>query len=261
ASAAAPAPATADAERDRLQAAVEAQPTDLEAHVSLLRHLHKQRDRAGFESAAQAMRLQVRSTLDPRWREAVVMGVAMSPGNPLFSQAGWNTPRFGDTGVMPSSPPPPAAAAAPEVSADEDLAGLSELAAPPAPAHDAADEDWDSISQASPTEPSAGRPAPAADEQGVDPDQTLSGGLDLVGSDADFELDDEAPAEDAGESLTDEQAASSADDDASATKIELAKAYLEIGDVDGARGMLEEVAAEGGPDVRAEAERLLREIG
>ena len=55
--------------------------------------------------------------------------------------------------------------------------------------------------------------------------------------------------------------AASADDDASATKIELAKAYLDIGDVDGARGMLEEVVAEGSPAVRAEAERLLREIG
>ena len=35
--------------------------------------------------AAQAMRDRVRSTLDPRWREAVVMGVALSPDNPLFS--------------------------------------------------------------------------------------------------------------------------------------------------------------------------------
>jgi pilus assembly protein FimV len=50
-------------------------------------------------------------------------------------------------------------------------------------------------------------------------------------------------------------------DDGSATKIELAKAYLDIGDVEGAKGMLEEVLAEAGPAGRAEAARLLKDIG
>ncbi|MGL6290825.1 MAG: FimV/HubP family polar landmark protein [Silanimonas sp.] len=45
------------------------------------------------------------------------------------------------------------------------------------------------------------------------------------------------------------------------TRLELAKAYIEIGDTDGARGMLEEVLAEGAPAARIEAERLLKQIG
>lgn len=45
------------------------------------------------------------------------------------------------------------------------------------------------------------------------------------------------------------------------TRLELAKAYIVIGDVDGARGMLEEVLAEGSAAARAEAERLLKSIG
>ena len=45
------------------------------------------------------------------------------------------------------------------------------------------------------------------------------------------------------------------------TRLELAKAYIEIGDVDGARGMLEEVLAEGSAAAREEAERLLKSIG
>ena len=45
------------------------------------------------------------------------------------------------------------------------------------------------------------------------------------------------------------------------TRLELAKAYIEIGDTDGARGMLEEVLAEGSPAARSEAERLLKQIG
>jgi pilus assembly protein FimV len=51
------------------------------------------------------------------------------------------------------------------------------------------------------------------------------------------------------------------EDEASSTRIELAKAYLDIGDLDGARSMLEEVLAEGGPSARAEAGRLLKDIG
>lgn len=49
-------------------------------------------------------------------------------------------------------------------------------------------------------------------------------------------------------------------DDAVATKLELARAYLDIGDTDGARGMLQEVIDEGGPAQQAEARRLLDEI-
>ena len=211
------------------------------------------------------MRLQVRSTLDPRWREAVVMGVALAPGNALFSQAGWNTPRFGDTGVMPSSPATPAPAAQPTPPAppsDEDLADLAALAATPAPGQDAADEDWDSLAQSGPVQ-TAPAPAPAPEPEATpepEPGFLLEPESDLASDDA-FELvDPDAPAADSGTDTDTElaDAAASADDDASATKIELAKAYLDIGDVDGARGMLEEVVAEGSP---AEAERLLREIG
>ena len=52
-----------------------------------------------------------------------------------------------------------------------------------------------------------------------------------------------------------------AEDESSATRIELAKAYLDIGDLDGARSMLEEVLAEGGPTAKAEAARLLNDMG
>ena len=51
-----------------------------------------------------------------------------------------------------------------------------------------------------------------------------------------------------------------AEDEASATRIELAKAYLDIGDLDGARSMLEEVVRRR-PTAQAEAGRILREIG
>ncbi len=45
--------------------------------------------------------------------------------------------------------------------------------------------------------------------------------------------------------------------DAVGTKLELAKAYLEIGDKDGAREILQEVAKEGNEALKSEAQRLL----
>jgi pilus assembly protein FimV len=50
-------------------------------------------------------------------------------------------------------------------------------------------------------------------------------------------------------------------DAASSTKIELARAYLEIGDVEGARSMLEEVAASGSAPAKAMAQRIIGELG
>jgi pilus assembly protein FimV len=215
---------TGDPELARLRAAVEAHPDDLEAHISLLRHFYAKGDTANYESGAQAMRIRVRSTLDPRWREAVVMGVALSPSNPLFSQAGWNTPKFGDTGVIPAT----AKAAAP--------APAAAPAAVPAPA------------------PAPAPVAAVAPEPEPQPEPEL---------DIDFEpvAVDIPGTEDFADDFSAAPTSAAEGDDGSETKIELATAYLDIGDIDGAKGMLEEVLAEAGPAGRAEAQRLLKEIG
>ena len=51
-----------------------------------------------------------------------------------------------------------------------------------------------------------------------------------------------------------------ADSDAASTKLELARAYLDMGDSEGARGMLEEVLGEGSAAQREEARRLLADM-
>jgi len=208
-----------DQARAILEAAVDANPDDLETHISLLRHHYAHGQNAQYEEAAQAMRDRVRSTLDPRWREAVVMGVAMAPGNPLFSQAGWNAPRFGDTGVIPAPSAPTESAVDPVPDLDARLAESVDTAAPVE-----SEDDWDQLAGAAGDMPSV-------------------------------ELDEVVTVDGPAEIPTTE------DDDGSDTKIELAKAYLDIGDVEGAKGMLEEVLAEAGPAGRAEAARLLKEIG
>ena len=47
------------------------------------------------------------------------------------------------------------------------------------------------------------------------------------------------------------------DDDAVGTKLDLAKAYIDMGDPDGARGMLDEVVSEGNSAQKSEAKKLL----
>lgn len=209
-----------DPELARLRQAVESRPDDLESHIGLLRHYYAHGESTAYEIAAQAMRIRVRSTLDPRWREAVVMGVALAPNNPLFSQAGWNTPKFGDTGVITATadktPPAPAPAPVPQ----PEVEPLPE----PEPVVDAGDA-LERELQAMAVEPEIALPDDAADAYLAGPAEPAEG------------------------------------DDGSETKIELAKAYLDIGDIDGAKGMLEEVLAEAGPTGRAEAQRLLKEIG
>ena len=52
-----------------------------------------------------------------------------------------------------------------------------------------------------------------------------------------------------------------AGEDAIGTKLDLAKAYLDMGDPEGARSMLDEVLAEGNDAQKVEARKLLAEIG
>ncbi|MGH8105991.1 MAG: FimV/HubP family polar landmark protein, partial [Arenimonas sp.] len=211
--------------------AVRSKPQDLEAHLALLRYHYARGESKEFEATAQTMRTHVSSAQDPRWREAVVMGVALLPGHALFNTAGWNVPKFETSAkaapvAAPVAPPP---AVEPEASflSPNDLEDLDNLEAV-------------SIVPSTPTVNT-----PADDE----PDEIM------LMSESDFVALDNMPDIHRSESeLMDVDAASS-------TKIELARAYLEIGDVEGARSMLEEVAASGSAPAKAMAQRIISEIG
>jgi pilus assembly protein FimV len=89
-----------------------------------------------------------------------------------------------------------------------------------------------------------------------------------TGSDQPLELEPVAESEPleletAPESETSDAAAegSSADEDDVATKLDLARAYVEMGDQDGARSILQEVVGEGSEAQKGEAQKLLDEIG
>ena len=210
-----------------LQEAVKQRPNDLEAHISLLRFLHSRGDAEAYQDAAQAMRAQLSTTMDPRWREAVVMGASLLPKTQLFSQAGWNSPRFENDGAPAPAAPRPVAAPVP-----------APAPTPPAPTAPVAAR----ATAAAAVTPAAQAAPVRVFEPPVD-DEPLLGGVDIEDPNLFGDM------------------SGGAEDEASATRIELAKAYLAIGDLDGARSMLEEVMAEGGAGARAEAARILKEIG
>jgi pilus assembly protein FimV len=80
--------------------------------------------------------------------------------------------------------------------------------------------------------------------------------------DLDLGLEPAAPAQSAALNLTDLDLgdAGGGGGDAVSTKLELAKAYLEIGDKDGAREILQEVAKEGSAAQKAEAQKLIASL-
>jgi pilus assembly protein FimV len=222
-----------DSELEARSKAVRAKPQDLEAHLNLLRLHHSRGNALDYEVAAQAMRNQLSSTMDPRWREAVIMGASLMPGHALFSQAGWNSPRYSDAEpkAAPSPPAPAPAAALPSFLASAEPSPVKVFEPP---VEDSSLE----FTTGSPRDANPDKEIDFGDQAAV-MDETFGGSLRDIHRD---------------------EAKLMAEDESSATRIELAKAYLDIGDLDGARSMLEEVLAEGGPTAKAEAARLLKDM-
>jgi pilus assembly protein FimV len=222
-----------DTDVNNLNKQIRSKPQDLELHLALLRHHYSRGDATAFEAAAIAMRSQVSTVLDPRWREAVVMGVTLLPDNTLFQQSGWNTPRYADEKASASYAPAPSfvnvADAKPrETSQMDSLAAAWNMK--PETNTVTPIEEIGPFTDELPQVPAADNPAAGENFFNVDDDE---------GAEADLMVSDPS----------------------SSTKIELASAYLDIGDVEGARSMLEEVVDHGSAPAKRLATRLLKEIG
>lgn len=227
-----------DAEERELLDRVAEQPDDLERHIDLVRYYYGLNDAARFEGAVEAMYAQVYDPDDSHWQQALQMGREMLPDHPLFmelpaqdSAGGWE----------------PAAEAGSQASAYDSAAYRAEASIPEpqvaTPRFDDEPEFRIDLSEPELVVPEVEHPveleplsfeAPPAFAS-PDPVPAASAHGDDTGLNADAI-------------------------EAAATKLELARAYLDMGDVEGARGMLEEVAQEGTAEQRQDARRLLDEI-
>jgi pilus assembly protein FimV len=247
-----------------------------EIALKLLEIYHARKSATAFETVAKELHGAVGDN-HPLWQKAAAMGAQIDPTNPLYAAAA------GGTGVFTAGTP--AAPAKPDV--DFDLAGGANVSATEssAPAPDF-DLDVDDKKQATdlPVEsassidfdlaPSA-HAAPAVDMPSEAPpkedkpsfDFDLSG-LDFPGSKS-AEAAPKAPppaasaASGSGLDLADlslDSPGAGGGGEAVGTKLELAKAYLEIGDKDGAREILQEVAKEGSSAQKEEAKKLIASL-
>ncbi|HUJ00638.1 MAG TPA: FimV/HubP family polar landmark protein, partial [Usitatibacter sp.] len=239
-----------------------------EIALKLLEIYHARKSATAFETVAKELRASVGET-SPLWQKAAAMGAQIDPGNSLYGAAG------GATATFTAMSPPAAAPTPAKPNLDFDLESSSSAAgagATPAPSFDL-DLDAQKPAGAASASPSVDFDLPGGsgprvdvpaepqkeekpsfdfDLSGLDLASTKQaapaaapapsgGGLDL----ADLSLD--APAAESG-------------GEAVGTKLELAKAYLEIGDKDGAREILNEVAKEGSSAQKEEAKKLIASL-
>lgn len=230
-----------DAEERELLDRVAEQPDDLERHIDLVRYYYGLNDPARFEGAVEAMYAQVYDPDDIAWQQALQMGREMLPDHPLFmdlpapqaeaSFGAWEP--AGQTDLASGTATAPQSNTIAEPAADLGYGDEPEfridLSEPELVVPDVASADLTEPLEFD-LEPTPSRPVVEAVPEPLDSPVDLGAPL-------------------------------SADAiEAAATKLELARAYLDMGDVEGARGMLEEVAQEGTDEQRQDARRLLDEI-
>ncbi|MFI4969596.1 MAG: FimV/HubP family polar landmark protein [Lysobacterales bacterium] len=233
-----------EGEEAELREHLQHDPGNVGLHLELLSVYYAERDVARFEDAAAEMHLHVTDPHQPEWLEAQAMGQELAPGNPLFAGGAHyddsdatSAAAHADTVERPvytgradgfahaaqdESDP---ARTGPGFTFDT-AGGESAYAthAPASPAHETG-FDFDDLP---PLEP--GRPAPGATAAAAVPPPAR--------------VDDDY----------------FAGDDAIGTKLDLAKAYMDMGDPEGARSMLEEVVSEGNEAQKAEAHKLIADL-
>lgn len=237
-----------------LQARIQADPDDLGAYLELLSLYYAEGDRDRFQHWAERMFEQPGAEESEEWDQVFGMGEELLPEHPLFAEDGEDeTDQDLDDGFERYQEPTPAPVVeAPPPPRVVDIGGTdlrfeSEL-------DDVQDQEDDmpiEFERTAYDEPVSRPPvsAPAAIEDDQDTADALPA---LVFGDDD---DVAAPAPVAAA-----PAQTGGDDgglDDAATKLELARAYLDMGDPDGARAMLEEVLGEGDTSQREEARKLL----
>jgi pilus assembly protein FimV len=210
----------------------------------LLEVYYAAKNTAEFDGEAEALLAHLENPDDSLWQRAAEMGRELNPDNPLYSQE-------------PSAAPPveELAESGEEAFAENDEVTDFEMNfdakvdAMPEAARDSAEAARDSAEAARDSaEAAVAEKEPTTGAEIGFSDAELE--YDLTVADATAESEEE---EDNGEGIL-----SSADE--AATKLDLARAYIEMGDPDGARSILQEVVEEGDDGQKLEAEDLMSQI-
>ncbi|WP_266159952.1 FimV/HubP family polar landmark protein [Dyella silvatica] len=245
-------PHAGDTDQDELLDQLAEHPDDIGLHLELVSLYYGRRDVEHFEAAAEAMHAHIANPQQVEWQDVVHMGEDLVPGHPLFT---------------PNAPQPPQGADEHAALHHFDLDSYSTdqgLGIPPPikPAAVPAREAKSTVSEyhfgfnltpGAEDAPIVAHDLPAHHEP-VKPIESAPHAEHTSWQFADEPVD----AEHAGAKEHHEFGHFS--DDPSDTKLDLARAYLDMGDPDGARSMLEEVLHEGSQMQKDTAKRLLADL-
>lgn len=237
-------------EEEALREQLEHDPANLGLHLELLSLFYAERNVGAFEDAAETMHMHVTDPHQPEWLEAKAMGQELAPHNALFSDGAAAMSEYDDEAITARH-----ATATPFDHDDvfathhEPVAHHDEPLMPPPAAHANTAFDFDL---------DAGAPAPKT--------------TPVTATEPPFAFDNLPPIDFGKEATHEFEAAAAAPaplhvdedefagEDGVGTKLDLAKAYLDMGDPEGARSMLEEVLSEGNDSQKGEARKLMAEI-
>ena len=242
-----------------------------EIALKLLEIYHARKSATAFETVAKELHGAVGES-SPLWQKAAAMGAQIDPTNALYAGAAG-----AGAAVLAASAPAPAKpnldfdvlgkgaeggggeAATPDFDLDLDTKSAGSVSETHSEAPASSGLDFD-IAPGGGGAEHAPAPEPAKEEK-PSFDFDLSG-LEFPGSKPAEAKPAAAPASSGGgldlaDLNLDAPAAGGEGGEAVGTKLELAKAYLEIGDKDGAREILNEVAREGSPEQKEEANKLI----
>lgn len=259
--------------RELLETALQAEPEQPKLRLKLMEALALLQDQDGFIEHAQVLRGQVGET-DSDWLQAQEMGRELLPMEPMFAATATSdladsvesTEDILEEFELPADESDTLAPVAAATEADEvdesfeldfDLPEDNELAA--------ADEDTEF--------PIVGDSSLRSESAELDFEQTEAAPLDDVALDLpDLQFDEAALGDDdnvldftqpdlaEADTADDEQLEKLEELDEVGVKLNLARAYIDLGDHDGARSLLDEVLAEGSSQQQEEAETLLGQI-
>lgn len=235
-----------DVDQEELLDQLAEHPDDIGLHLELVTLYYSRRDVDHFEAAVEAMHAHITDPQQDEWQDVLHMGEDLVPAHPLFDHSAEHDAADGhgefdiddyadasDAPTVVSSMPPLPAGAPKKVSEYNFNFDLTRSAAESeAPAASALEDD---ITVVAP---------PTRESTVVEPASSWN-----------FDDAESVPAADDGTHDLGEF-----NDDPVDTKLDLARAYIDMGDAEGARAMLGEVTKEGSQMQRDVAKRLLESL-
>jgi pilus assembly protein FimV len=231
-----------DVDQDELLDQLAEHPDDLDLHLELVALYYSRRDVERFEAAAEAMHAHITDPQQDEWQDVLHMGEDLAPGHPLFDH-------------HPELPAHEETEARRAFDIDDYANGDDALAANPPPLPSAPKKvseynfNFDLTSAAAQAAVDADKAAAPAPDALADLPVVAAG--EAASS---WKFDD---AESSHHATGHDHDAGEFNDDPVDTKLDLARAYLDMGDADGARAMLGEVLKEGSQPQQDVAKRLL----